>query len=330
MPASSARQDSLAPSPNRRIHRCCCQRSCWSSYWRSDRHRYRALSNSAPAASLRDSMSLAGLRVLVTRPADRAADLLRAIEDAGGSAVHIPMLDVVALDAQRDALQWQHTSACFERLASYRRIIAISVNAVHYSLRWLEGMRCSERDALKNIAPYAAENAWYGIGAATVAEFAKWRIAARGGSAGATSEALLALADLQNVRGETILILRGIGGRETLAAVLRERGATVDYAECYRRSAPLLDAGQRQLLCAGNFDAVSVNSAETLQNLAAQLSLVEQLAAAPAVLERYRDMALLVPSARVAGARRRTRFSLPGDRRQRRHRGYTERSTRNC
>ncbi|HSB97455.1 MAG TPA: uroporphyrinogen-III synthase [Spongiibacteraceae bacterium] len=233
-------------------------------------------------------MSLAGLRVLVTRPIDRAVDLLRAIELAGGSAVHIPMLAVQPLDAQRDAPQWQHTNACFERLASYRRIIAISVNAVHYGLTWIE------RAAAKNTAAQAAESAWYGIGAATVAELAKWRIAARGGSAGATSEELLALSDLQNVRGETILILRGVGGRETLAGVLRERGATVDYAECYRRSAPLLDEGQRQLLLAANFDAVSVNSAETLQNLA------EQLATAVPVLERYRKTPLLVPSARVA------------------------------
>jgi uroporphyrinogen-III synthase len=259
-------------------------------------------------------MNLAGLRVLVTRPAERGADLLRAIELAGGSAVHIPMLIVQPLDRQRDAPQWQHSNSCFDRLASYRRIIAISVNAVHYGMPWIERRR------LENSAPRAAHSAehgansaaWYGIGAATVAEFAKWRIAARGGSAGATSEELLALPDLQNVRGETILILRGIGGRETLAGVLRERGATVDYAECYRRVAPLLNEEQRQLLRAANFDAVSVNSAETLQNLADQLSLLEQqslaerpplaeqLSIAVSALERYRATPLLVPSARVA------------------------------
>jgi uroporphyrinogen-III synthase len=231
---------------------------------------------------------LAGLRVLVTRPADRADDLLDAIAAAGGSAVHIPMLTITALDAQRDTLQWQHTTECFQRLANYRRIIAISVNAVHYGMAWIE--RCAaekDLDAARNNAT------WYGIGAATIAELAQRGIAARGGSAGATSEALLAAADLQNVRGEAILILRGVGGRETLAGVLRERDATVDYAECYRRSAPLLDADQSSVLRGAAFDAVSVNSAETLQNLADHLTPLQ-------ALEKYCELPLLVPSHRVA------------------------------
>jgi uroporphyrinogen-III synthase len=233
-------------------------------------------------------MDLTGLRVLVTRPAARADDLLSAIAAHGGSAVHIPMLTIVALDAQRDAAQWQRTDEYFQRLASYRRIIAISVNAVHYGMAWIE--RCL---AEKSIAATLNNIIWYGIGAATIAEFAKRGIAARGGSAGATSEALLVAPDLQNVRGETILILRGVGGRETLAGVLRERGATVDYAECYRRSAPLLDAHQRELLRGAAFDAVSVNSAETLQNLADHAQAVQ-------ALEIYCDLPLLVPSERVA------------------------------
>lgn len=227
---------------------------------------------------------LNGLRILVTRPRERADDLLAAIAAAGGRAVHVPLLAVEPLDALRDAEAWRATERKMRELARYRRVIAISVNAVHYGLQWLA--------ADDVVVPEQIE--WYGIGAATAAEFARHGIAAHGGGAGATSEALLALPDLQNVRGESILILRGIGGREALADALRARGASVDYAECYRRCAPRLDAEQQALLRECAFDAVCVNSAETLRNLHASLPA--------AAWERYCATPLLVPSERVAQA----------------------------
>lgn len=228
---------------------------------------------------------LNGRRVLITRPRDRADELLRAIAAEGGSAVHVPLLAVEPLDARRDAAQWRVTDDRLRALARYRRVIAISVNAVHYGMQWL---------AAAGVEHGATRIDWYGIGAATAAEFARWGITAHGGGAGATTEALLALPDLQNVRGETILILRGVGGREALAAALQARGARVDYAECYRRCAPRLDAAQLALLRGGGFDAVCVNSAETLRNL--HDSVVGDATA----WDGYRRTALLVPSARVA------------------------------
>jgi uroporphyrinogen-III synthase len=247
---------------------------------------------------------LAGQRILITRPAGRADDLIAAIAAAGGSAVHVPLLVVEPLDAGRDAQQWQCAAQNLRQLASYRRVIAISVNAVHYGMQWLERLQGSAAIASPGID-------WYGIGAATATEFARWGIEARGGGFGATSEALLALPELQQVRGESILILRGVGGRETLAGILRERGASVAYAECYRRVAPRLDDSQRQLLQQAGFAAVCVNSAETLRNFfdAANSSVLRTDAAAPSAVLRtevaalskdWRTVALVVPSARVA------------------------------
>lgn len=240
-------------------------------------------------------MELAGMRILITRPADRAVDLQQAIAAAGGIAVHVPMLTIVPLDAQRDVEQWRQTTHHLQHIADFRRVIAISINAVHYGMQWFERLGLDSQPGLR-----AGHIDWYGIGAATAAEFARWNIVAHGGGNGATSEALLALPDLQNVRGESILILRGVGGRETLAGTLRERGARVEYAECYRRSAPLLDAQQVQLLCDGGFDAVCVNSAETLRNLHGCFDAAPDAAAAQSSRDRYRNTPLLVPSERVA------------------------------
>lgn len=229
-------------------------------------------------------MRLNGRRVLVTRPAGRAADLCAAIAAAGGEAVHIPLLAVAPLDAQRDAKIIAVTRAQIDAIAGYRRVIAISVNAVHYGLQWL-----AARHDLQRLPPTIA---WYAIGAATLAEFANAGIAAEGGDAAMSSEALLALPALRAVAGENILILRGVGGRETLAQTLRERGARVDYAECYRRVAPQLSREQNAALQTQTFDAVCANSGETLHNLA-------RLASHSALAQLQRS-ALIVPSARVA------------------------------
>lgn len=231
--------------------------------------------------------SLRGLRVLITRPQQRADDLKAAIIAAGGTPIHIPMMAVAPLQMPRDEAIWQQTRQRIIDLDRYRRVLAISVNAVHY------GLQC-----LADYWPqWPIGITWYGIGAATITEFAHWDIVAHGGSAAMSSEGLLALPELQSIAGERILILRGVGGRETLATVLRSRGAHVDYAECYRRVGPTLDAEQQRILRATQFDAISVNSGETLQNLIRYET------------ESMRALPLIVPSERVADEARALGFT---------------------
>lgn len=82
------------------------------------------------------------------------------------------------------------------------------------------------------------------------------------------SEALLESDALQTVAGLRVVIFRGDGGREHLAEALRSRGAEVVYAEAYRRALPELDPlPLRAALQAGNVDAITVTSGESLQNL---------------------------------------------------------------
>ncbi len=70
------------------------------------------------------------------------------------------------------------------------------------------------------------------------------------------------------VAGKRIVIFRGEGGRELLAETLRQRGATVEYAEVYRRAVPEAGAEQLQHVLRKNcIDIVTVTSNEGLQNL---------------------------------------------------------------
>jgi len=62
--------------------------------------------------------------------------------------------------------------------------------------------------------------------------------------------------------------VRGVGGREHLAAALRARGAQVEYLEAYRRAVPILDPlPVRRALEQQRLRAIVAASAEGVRNL---------------------------------------------------------------
>jgi uroporphyrinogen-III synthase len=107
------------------------------------------------------------------------------------------------------------------------------------------------------------------------------------------SEALLALPELQQVRGWRVMIFRGNGGRELLGDSLRARGAEVEYAECYVRSKPPLDLAG---MLAARPDALTITSSEAL-------SYLWELADEPA-RRKLSALPLFAPHQRIAEAAR--------------------------
>ena len=115
----------------------------------------------------------------------------------------------------------------------------------------------------------------------------------------ADSEALLALPELQAVRGAPIIVFRGVGGREHLRTVLESRGAQVSYVECYRRERPVTDPrATREALGRGEIHAVHAMSAESVENFAMIVGPDADLA----------RVALVVPHEAVARTPARARF----------------------
>jgi uroporphyrinogen-III synthase len=190
--------------------------------------------------------------VLVTRPAHQAGRLIELIEQAGGQAVSFPVLEI---GDPPDPVALQNIIA---RLDEFGMAIFISPNAV---------TRLMERIGSCRALPPHLKLACVGQGSArALQQLGCNQLIAP--TDRFDSEALLALPPLRQVQGMKIVIFRGNGGRELLGDTLRQRGAQVEYAECYRRSRPSSDSAPLIARWAqGGIQMISVTSTQGLRNL---------------------------------------------------------------
>lgn len=194
---------------------------------------------------------LSGRGIVVTRPREHAPALAERIAIAGGDPVMFPTIEIAPPDdpgaaeriiARLDRFQW----AIFVSPTAASR----GAGLVSAARSWPQGLRLAA------------------VGAGTAGALAERGLhAVTSPGDRADSEALAALPELGSIRGQSIVIFRGQGGREWLRSQLEARGARVEYAECYRRVRPRADV---QLLLErwrrGGIDAVSITSAEGLEN----------------------------------------------------------------
>lgn len=207
-------------------------------------------------------MTLAGKRIVVTRPRELAQGLAALIRQAGGEPLLFPAIEI------RDPEDAGPARALLGRLHEFDLAVFVSPSAV--------------RKALELAAPGRAWPRVAAVGTGTRQELEQRgfrNVLAPAGQA--DSEALLALPELAQVTGTRVLILRGAGGRELLGETLAARGARVDHAQCYRRVRP----ETRPL--EGRIDALCVGSGEALTNLAALLGR-ERLEHAPVFVSHPR------------------------------------------
>ena len=217
---------------------------------------------------------LAGVGIIVTRPARQAAGIAQALGALGATPIIVPAI-VILPPSDRTALDAAHAS-----LQRYDLAIFISANAVEYGVpdprRW--------PPSLATLAPGP------GTAAALVAA---GMVDPKIPDTTFDSEGLLALLALTAVAGKCVLIFRGEGGRTVLGDTLRARGAFVEYVNCYRRAAPRSGAdGLAAVLREHRADALTLTSSEGLDNLCALLD-------APS-LRMLQALPTFVPHPRIA------------------------------
>lgn len=196
---------------------------------------------------------LAGLKILVTRPADQAPALIAKLAALGAKPLHFAAVEIVE---PRDIAGLK---AVIADLPSFDWAIFISPNAVTRAFNLMQGWG-QEWPSRVGVAAI-------GRGSARELQRLGLRdILVPGGRF--DSESLLAMEPLQDMQGKAVLIFRGEGGRELLGDTLAGRGARVRYAECYRRAAPSADvSGLLRAWARHGMDAVIVTSVEGLHHL---------------------------------------------------------------
>lgn len=227
---------------------------------------------------------LHGLRVLVTRPVHQAKALCDKLQQQGAIAVAFPTLEILPIapeDPSATTLR-QH----FLDLDHYHAVLFVSANAAHYAFQWI--------DSYWPQLPLGVH--WLAVGNATAARLQQLGIPCSVQSGSMDSEALLKDPRLQQLEHTKILICRGDSGRELLRDTLISRGATVDYAELYRRQRPRYSQAEiESRIYQSPPSAMLVSSGEALSNLftlTGQRPLLDQILVVPSqrVAEQARTM----------------------------------------
>jgi uroporphyrinogen-III synthase len=202
-------------------------------------------------------MTIRCLTILITRPREQSEELVRAIEQKGGRALVVPMIQIMPPES------WEECDEALGHLAIYDGIILTSTNAVDGFVSRALTKGIGRADFSRCV--------WYAVGKKTGE-----RIEQSGGrvefipdnfSAAALAEEL----ERRSPARKRFLLPCGDQAREELKRNLEQAGAHVETPIVYRTAAPS-DADRDQLLdalTAGEIDVVTFASPSAARNFAA-------------------------------------------------------------
>jgi uroporphyrinogen-III synthase len=169
---------------------------------------------------------LGGWYVISTRPLNQHAGVRRCAAKLGARTFAVSTVKLLASDA---GAQLRQALRC-------PRVVVTSPAAARFA------------HAQIALAPRAGQH-WFAVGPGSAAVLRRCGIErVTLPEHGADSEALLALAEFHQIRGERIGLITAPGGRGLLASHLQARGATVVVAEVYRRQSQRISAARLRAL----------------------------------------------------------------------------------
>ncbi len=195
---------------------------------------------------------LSGRTLVITRPPDSAAVMVRQIRARGGRPVRLPGLSLrAAADTAtlREALRTALTDEF---------IVFVSPSAVRFA---------------SAVLPLITRATVVAIGPGTSRALARHGLTAIAPLQHQDSEALLALPCFQSPHGRRVALVGATTGRGLLSHTLAERGAFLREVHVYRHVPPRLDARHERVVQSLPADTcILLSSAAALQNLERALS----------------------------------------------------------
>ncbi len=180
---------------------------------------------------------------MVSRSGNSGEQLTKMLGDSGLPAWHIPTLKIVAEDILLPLEDFQQT-------------IFVSPNAVKFSIKKSQALTDILPDQLIAVGQGTAD-CLYKAGFNNIIIPQQFN-----------SEGLLKLPQLQNIKGQQILIIKGRGGRTLLADTLSERGAICHYLDVYCRVAAKLNTELwKEFLTSGKRDIITIASVDAMKAL---------------------------------------------------------------
>jgi uroporphyrinogen III methyltransferase/synthase len=205
---------------------------------------------------------LSGLRIMVTRPADQSREIYTVLRDLGAEVLACP---VIATTAYSDAAGWR---AVRKIAAAGRWLVFTSENGVRYFLRQWE----RHMGDLRSLAPWRIA----AIGAGTAQALAEHHLAPDFVPAVATTASLgREMATQLDLRGKTVLRVRGNLGDRRLEEALEEAGAHVLPLCVYSTRTAVWPDGLREKIFSQPPHVVLFTSGSTADGLVEILSKEE-------------------------------------------------------
>jgi len=160
------------------------------------------------------------IALISSRPQGTNVQLSDDLKNSEIKLLSFPLTEIHPLN------NYQIFDGVIENIKTYQHIIFISTNAVHFFL-----------ERVKKLSLQIPKNLIFSSIGPTTKLLLQKKLSVDVHSPIKTfdSEHLLKEKIYNNVEGQKILIIRGEGGRETLKNALEEKGAIVNYGECYVR-----------------------------------------------------------------------------------------------
>lgn len=198
--------------------------------------------------------SLGGLRIVVTRPRDQAAELVAALAAQGATPISFPTIKIEAMEDLSDL------DRALSRLSSYDWVIFTSVNGVAITWERMQATGISSRALARcRVAAIGPATAEALVGLDVEPSFVPQEFVAESLAAG-----------LGKIRGKSILLPRALDARKILPSELSHRGAKVDEIAIYRAVAEEHDPQVIEEFRSG-IDVITFTSPSIVRNLVTAL-----------------------------------------------------------